>query len=129
MIAFGEAGTGPEAVKLARQQPWDVAVVDLSLGDASGLEVLKELKQARPKLPIMILSKHSEEQYARRSFKDCAAGYITKDSPRANWSRPSTASSKAGDTSAPHSLKSWPLTWNRGPDIRPTSFSRIGSMR
>jgi two-component system, NarL family, invasion response regulator UvrY len=60
-----------------------VAVLDLSLGDASGLEVLKELKQVRPKLPVLILSMHSEEQYARRAFKAGAAGYITKDSPRA----------------------------------------------
>ena len=83
VTAFGEAGTGPEAVRLVQQQPWDVAVLDLSLGDASGLEVLKELKQVRPKLPVLILSMHSEEQYARRAFRAGAAGYITKDSPRA----------------------------------------------
>src|ERR1700680_1569407 len=83
VTAFGEAGTCPEAVRLVQQQPWDVAVLDLSLGDASGLEVLKELKQVRPKLPVLILSMHSEEQYARRAFRAGAAGYITKDSPRA----------------------------------------------
>ena len=83
VTAFGEASTGPEAVNLVRQQPWDVAVLDLSLGGASGLEVLKELKQVRPKLPVLILSMHSEEQYARRAFRAGAAGYITKDSPRA----------------------------------------------
>ena len=83
VTAFGEAGTGPEAVNLAQQQSWDVAVLDLSLGGASGLEVLKELKQVRPKLPVLILSMHSEEQYARRAFRAGAAGYITKDSPRA----------------------------------------------
>jgi DNA-binding NarL/FixJ family response regulator len=83
ITAFGEASTGPEAVMLAQQKPWDVAVLDLSLGDTSGLEVLKELKQVRPKLPVLILSMHSEEQYARRAFKAGAAGYITKDSPRA----------------------------------------------
>jgi two-component system invasion response regulator UvrY len=83
VTAFGEASTGPEAVNLAQQQSWDVAVLDLSLGGASGLEVLKELKQVRPKLPVLILSMHSEEQYARRAFRAGAAGYITKDSPRA----------------------------------------------
>src|ERR1700674_1942398 len=83
VTAFGEASTGPEAVKLVQQQPWDVAVLDLSLGEASGLEVLKELKQVRPKLPVLILSMHSEEQFARRAFKAGAAGYVTKDSPRA----------------------------------------------
>jgi two-component system invasion response regulator UvrY len=83
VTAFGEASTGPEAIQLVQQLPWDVAVLDLSLGGASGLEVLKELKQVRPKLPVLILSMHSEEQYARRAFRAGAAGYITKDSPRA----------------------------------------------
>ena len=80
---FGEASTAPEALQLARKQDWDLAVLDLSLGDRSGLEVLKDLKQIRPALRVLILSMHSEEQYARRAFKAGAAGYITKDSPRA----------------------------------------------
>jgi DNA-binding NarL/FixJ family response regulator len=65
------------------EQDWDVVVLDLSLGDRSGLELLKELKQIRPRLPVLILSMHSEQQYARRAFKAGAGGYITKDSPRA----------------------------------------------
>src|SRR5712692_5436679 len=82
-MAFGQAGTAEEALSLARDEDWDVVVLDLSLGGRSGLEVLKELKQIRPRLPVLILSMHSEEQYARRAFKAGAAGYITKDSPRA----------------------------------------------
>src|SRR5437868_5572868 len=82
-MTFGEASTGQEALKLVREQDWDVAVLDLSLGGRSGLEVLKELKQIRPKLPVLILSMHSEEMFARRAFKAGAAGYITKKSPRA----------------------------------------------
>lgn len=81
-VIFGEAGTVHEALRLVREQQWDVGVFDLSLRDRSGLEVLKELKQVRPHLPVLILSMHSEEQYARRAFKAGAAGYITKDSPR-----------------------------------------------
>jgi DNA-binding NarL/FixJ family response regulator len=81
--AFGEAGTAQEALKLVRERDWDVVVLDLSLGGRSGLELLKEMKQIRPRLPVLILSMHSEEQYARRAFKAGAAGYITKDSPRA----------------------------------------------
>jgi two-component system invasion response regulator UvrY len=80
---FGEASTGAEAVQLVRDGHWDVAVLDLSLGSRSGFDVLRELKQIRPKLPVLILSIHSEEQYARRAFKAGAAGYITKDSSRA----------------------------------------------
>src|SRR5216684_3504390 len=79
---FGEASTPPEALRLAAEHDWDVVVLDLSLGGRSGLEVLKELKQIRPRLPVLILSMHSEEQYARRAFKGGAAAYITKDSPR-----------------------------------------------
>ena len=82
-IIFGEAGTVQEALRLVHEQDWDVVVLDLSLGDRSGLEVLKELKRIRPRLPVLILSMHSEEQFARRAFKAGAAGYITKDSPRA----------------------------------------------
>jgi two-component system, NarL family, invasion response regulator UvrY len=83
ITVFGEASTAPEALRLAREQDWNLVVLDLSLGSRSGLEVLKELKQSCPKLPVLILSMHSEEQYARRAFKAGAAGYITKDSPRA----------------------------------------------
>jgi two-component system invasion response regulator UvrY len=82
-ITFGEASTAPEALRLVVEQDWDIVVLDLSLGGRNGLEVLKELKQIRPGLPVLILSMHSEEQYARRAFKAGAAGYITKDSPRA----------------------------------------------
>src|SRR5713226_7677997 len=80
---FGEASTPTEALRVAAEHDWDVVVLDLSLGSRSGLEVLKELKQIRPRLPVLILSMHSEEQFARRAFKAGAAGYITKDSPRA----------------------------------------------
>jgi DNA-binding NarL/FixJ family response regulator len=81
-VEFGEASTAPEALQLAREQDWDLAVLDLVLGNQSGLEVLKDLKQIRPRLPVLILSMHSEEQYARRAFKAGASGYITKDSSR-----------------------------------------------
>src|SRR6185436_6837748 len=78
-VLFGEAGTAPEALDLVRERDWDVAVLDLSLGGRDGLEVLKELKQIRPRLPVLILSMHSEELFARRAFKAGASGYITKD--------------------------------------------------
>ena len=80
---FGEATTTVEALKLAADHTWDLAVVDISLVGRSGLELVRELKQLRPRMPILMLSMHSEEQYARRAFKAGAAGYITKDSSRA----------------------------------------------
>jgi DNA-binding NarL/FixJ family response regulator len=81
-ITFGEASIASEVLRLVREQDWDIVMLDLSLGERSGLEVLKELKQLRPRLPVLILSMHSEEQYARRAFKAGAAGYITKGSHR-----------------------------------------------
>lgn len=77
---FGEASNAQEACALVREQNWDVVVMDITLGDRSGIEVMKELKCIRPKLPVLILSMHSEAQFARRAFKAGAAGYITKDS-------------------------------------------------
>jgi two-component system, NarL family, invasion response regulator UvrY len=81
-VVFGEASTADQALQLIRDQDWDLAVLDLSLGGRNGLELLKELKQTRSNLPVLILSMHSDEQYARRAFKAGAAGYITKNSPR-----------------------------------------------
>ena len=80
---FGEATTAVEALKLAAEHPWDLAIVDISLVGRSGLEVMRELKELRPRMPVLVLSMHSEEQYARRAYKAGAAGYITKDSSRA----------------------------------------------
>ena len=79
---FGEARSGPEALKLVREHDWDIAVLDISLGGRSGLELLKELKEIRPSLPVLMLSMHAEEQYAVRAFRAGAAGYISKGSSR-----------------------------------------------
>ena len=78
---FGEAVAMPDALRMVSEQTWDAVVLDLSLGARSGLELLKEIKETCPKLPVLILSMHSEEQYARRAFRAGASGYVTKDSP------------------------------------------------
>ena len=79
---FGEAPTGSAAIDRIRERDWDIAVLDISLAGRSGLDVLKEIKQLRPKLPVLVLSMHAEEQYAMRAFKAGAAGYINKASSR-----------------------------------------------
>jgi two-component system invasion response regulator UvrY len=84
---FGEVSSVPDALRIVNEQDWDVVVLDLSLGDRSGLELLRQLKQIRPRLPVLILSMHSEEQYARRAFKAGASGYVTKDSSRSELVR------------------------------------------
>ena len=78
---FGEAHSGAEALNLVREQNWDIVVLDISLGGRNGLEVLGEIKQLKPSLPVLILSMHAEEQYAVRAFKAGASGYINKASP------------------------------------------------
>src|ERR1041385_405933 len=83
---FGDARSSREALDLARESKWDVIVLDITLGENSGIDTLKELKQISPRTPVLILTMHSEEQYARRAFKAGAAGYITKDVSRSELS-------------------------------------------
>lgn len=75
----GEAGTAQKVLELVRKQHWDVVVLDITLPGKSGLDVLKELKQERPKLPVLVLSVHPEEQYAVRVLRAGAGGYMTKE--------------------------------------------------
>jgi len=81
-VTFGETENAEAALKLVEEKEWDIVVLDLTLGERSGLEVLKDMKKVRPRLPVLILSMHSEEQYARRAFKAGASGYLTKDCSR-----------------------------------------------
>jgi len=75
----GEADNGHKALDLARKQRWDVVVLDITMPGKEGLEVLKELRRERPKLPVLVLSAHPEDQLALRLLKAGAAGYLTKD--------------------------------------------------
>ena len=79
-VTFGEAGTAQETLQCVQRQAWDIVVLDISMPGKSGLEVLGELKRLRPRLPVLFLSMHPEEQYARRALKSGAAGYVTKES-------------------------------------------------
>ncbi|MGC2235424.1 MAG: response regulator transcription factor [Pyrinomonadaceae bacterium] len=79
-LTVGEAENAQKALELARLEDWDVVVLDISMPGRNGLEALKELKQTRPRLPVLILTSHSEEQYAIRVLKAGAAGYMTKES-------------------------------------------------
>ena len=76
----GEASNGLEALELARAQPWDVVVLDITMPGASGLAVLKQLKHDRPKLPVLMLSMHSGDLYVNGSLKAGASGYLNKES-------------------------------------------------
>jgi two-component system invasion response regulator UvrY len=79
-VTFGEAKTALETLEQVRRQDWDVVILDISMPGKSGLDILDDLKRLRPRLPILLLSMHPEEQFARRALKSGAAGYLTKDS-------------------------------------------------
>src|SRR3954471_3180056 len=78
--AFGEASTGQEALSKVWKENWDVVVLDITMPGRGGLEVLKEIKKSRPKLPVLVLSMHPEDQFAVRVLKAGASGYMTKES-------------------------------------------------
>jgi DNA-binding NarL/FixJ family response regulator len=80
MVVAGEATTGQEVLDRVRAEAWDVVILDISMPDRSGLDILKQLRSERPKLPVLVLSMHSEDQYAMRVLKAGASGYLTKDS-------------------------------------------------
>lgn len=66
-------------LKVLREE-WDVVITDISMPDKSGLEVLQQIRRDQPRLPVLILSAHSEDQYAIRALKAGASGYLCKDS-------------------------------------------------
>jgi DNA-binding NarL/FixJ family response regulator len=80
MVVEGEAGSGQEAVNKIIKGNYDLILLDISMPGRSGLEVLEEIKTLKPKLPVLILSMHPEEQYAVRMLRSGAAGYLTKAS-------------------------------------------------
>jgi two-component system invasion response regulator UvrY len=77
----GEAANAEEGMIEIRNTDWDVMVLDISLPGASGLDLLKDLRRERPTLPVLVLSMHPPDQFARRAMNAGASGYLTKDSP------------------------------------------------
>lgn len=77
---FGEASSAQEAIDRVWKENWDVVVLDITMPGRSGLEVLQEIKKSRPKLPVLVLSMHPEDQFAVRLLKIGASGYMTKES-------------------------------------------------
>ncbi len=75
-----EARNGSEAMQHLRDKSADMVLLDISMPDKSGIEVLKNIRSQHPQVSVLILTMHPEEQYAIRALKGGAAGYITKDS-------------------------------------------------
>jgi two-component system, NarL family, invasion response regulator UvrY len=79
-VSVGEASDVATASASIRNSAWDVVVLDVTLPGASGLDLLKEIRQMRPALPVLVLSMHPASQFARRVLAAGAMGYLTKDS-------------------------------------------------
>lgn len=76
----GEASCGNEVIRKVSSNNYDLVILDISLSDRNGIDILKELKRIKPNLPVLILSIYPEEQYAYRSLRAGAHGYMTKES-------------------------------------------------
>ena len=80
MVVVAEAADGREAIQQVHDSRPDVAVIDISMPRLDGLEVISQLSSLHPKLPILVLTMHEEEQYVVRTIASGAKGYITKRS-------------------------------------------------
>jgi len=80
IVVADEASSGQEVLEKASKHDYDLVLLDITMPDRGGLDILKELKSQRPELPILVLSIHPEEQYAVRALKGGASGYLTKES-------------------------------------------------
>jgi two-component system invasion response regulator UvrY len=76
----GEAKDASEIVARLQEGDWDLVILDITMPGRSGLDALRDLKAARPRLPVLVLSMHSEDQYAKRILRAGASGYMNKES-------------------------------------------------
>ena|ERR1700682_2571069 len=76
----GEAKDAQQVLAKIQSEPWDLVILDLSMPGRSGLDVLRDIKGLRPKLPVLVLSMHPEDQYGKRILKAGASGYMNKES-------------------------------------------------
>ena len=79
-VFYGEAWNSATAIEMAFDHPWDVIVMDINMPGRNGLDIIKELKSRDLKSPILVLSMYPEDQFALRTIKAGASGYLTKNS-------------------------------------------------
>jgi two-component system, NarL family, invasion response regulator UvrY len=80
VLAVAETGSGEELIREVRSHDFDAVLLDVTMPGIGGLETLKRIKALKPELPVLMLSVHSEDQFALRTMKAGAAGYLTKES-------------------------------------------------
>lgn len=81
MTVVDEAVNSQELLSKLQNNDYDMLILDISMPGRNGLDALMDVKSIKPKLPVLVLSTHPEEQYALRAFKSGASGYLTKGSP------------------------------------------------
>ena len=79
-VVAGEAANGNAALLAVRERDWALVILDISMPGRNGLELIKLIRQERPRLPVLIFSMHHEEQYAVRAIRAGASGYLSKES-------------------------------------------------
>lgn len=80
MTVAGEAGDGLQVLAALPSGEWDILLLDMSMPGRSGVELIKQIKSEKPRLPILVLSMHKEDEYAVRTIRAGASGYLCKDS-------------------------------------------------
>jgi two-component system invasion response regulator UvrY len=79
-VTWGEAENGQQVLDQVQSHDWDLLILDITMPGRGGLDVLKTLKALRPRLPVLVLSMHPEDQYGKRVLKAGASGYMNKES-------------------------------------------------
>ncbi len=78
-VYFGDAANAQSALQKIWKEEWDVVVLDITMPGRNGLDVIKDIRKSHPKLPVLVLSMHPEDQFAVRVFRSGASGYMTKE--------------------------------------------------
>jgi len=129
MTVAGEATTGAEAVAFVRASECDVVLLDIAMPDTSGVDTLRQLKQIKPTLPVLILSGYPEKQYALNLLRTGASGYINKETASEQLVAAIRAVTQGRKYVSPRSLRSWSTTWAAIPISLPTRPFRSASFR
>lgn len=83
LMVGAEAEDSDQTLEYVEREPWDIIILDIAMPGRSGLDVLREIRRKHPELPVLVLSMHSEDQFAVRAIKAGANGYISKDNAAA----------------------------------------------
>ena len=83
LMVGAEAENSDQTLEYVEREPWDIVILDITMPGRSGLEVLRDIRRKHPDLPVLVLSMHSEDQFAVRAIKAGANGYISKDNAAA----------------------------------------------